>query len=246
MTSLSRFYFLFVSAVVLAVALALPGWAKPVTPEQAIDVARGWLASNPGLGSATGEALSVGQIRPFRTALGDVIAYIVDLEPRGFVIVPADDLVEPILGYSTDTEFPGQPSPGEVIYDLLAIDIPARIKDQQAAGVGPTAAGVYGSKIAQRWSKFTAVARGWRSLASDGLAGAVNPVVNPLIKDLWDQSGETSQGEPTYNRFTPKNYVTGCVATALAMIIHYFRYPADASCQNTITVDGSPQEAFFS
>ena len=246
MASLRRFCLFLLLAIAITAAFSPDLWAKPVTLEKALDAARGWLAVNRWVASPSGEVLTVGRIRPFKTAQGDVIAYIVDLEPRGFIIVPADDLVEPILGYSTESEFPGQPKPGEVVYDLLAVDIPARIAAQKTAAAGPTAAGVYAGRVAQRWARFTAIAQGRMPVASDTRAGVVNPVVNPLIKDLWDQSGQTSQGEPTYNRFTPNNYVTGCVATALAMIIHYFRYPADATCQNTIYVDGNPQEAFFS
>ncbi|MCX8052988.1 MAG: C10 family peptidase, partial [Armatimonadetes bacterium] len=232
-------------AAVFIVAFPFSLWAKPVSPETALEAARGWLKVNPTLGVANAEVFVPRDIRPFRTVEGDVIAYIVDLEPRGFIIVPADDLVDPILGYSADSDFPGQPQPGHVVYDLLVLDITSRIRRQQISANGPTLANAYGAKVAERWSKFTSIARQVRPLGADRRVMAVTPVVNPMIQDKWNQTGQTSQGEPTYNRFTPNNYPTGCVATALAMIIHYFRYPSEAQCENTIYVDNRPRTASF-
>ena len=52
----------------------------------------------------------------------------------------------------------------------------------------------------------------------------VNMDVEPLISTFWDQSEPYNNHCPEYNG---KKLVTGCGATALAMIFHYWKYPTE-------------------
>ncbi len=245
MTSLGRRFGCCVVLAAIIVTLSVTGWAKPVGSDLAFSVAKAWLAGNRQRLSmaAGGKQLLAKGIRPFRNAQGELLAYIVDLQPKGFIVVPADDLVEPILTYGTDGNFAGTLGPNDILSDMLVQDIPWRIKQASAYAVAGLAKDPYLNKVAERWARFSAAA-GNRSLL--GITGeqAVTPVVNPLISDLWDQ-GDPS-GPYTYNYYTPNHYVTGCVATAMGMIMHYYKYPDSASGSNTIYVDGKPQQASFS
>jgi len=244
MTSLRRYIGHYVVLAIFLSTLSGPGWAKPVSTELAYKVAKAWLACNQDRLSASAPSpqLTASGIRPFRNAVGQVLAYIVDLQPKGFVVVPADDLVEPILTYGTEGNFAGILGPGQILADMLVQDIPWRISRAKSVQTAYAGRDQYVAKVAARWARFSG-APSRQSLDAGGLDGAVTPVVNPLIKDTWDQ-GDPG-GPYTYNYYTPKHYVTGCVATAMGMIIHFHKYPAAASGTNVIAVDDQPQQASF-
>ena len=50
--------------------------------------------------------------------------------------------------------------------------------------------------------------------------------VAPLVETSWGQGVHLVQG--AYNYYTPNHYVCGCVATAGAQIMRYWRFPTGA------------------
>lgn len=134
---------------------------------------------------------------------------------KGFVIVSGDDRTEPILGYSDKGEITEKNMPENLKYWLECYEIQMKSLDQDK---------VAGSRGVTRSTSKTAVA--------------------PLIQSKWDQgepynymcpSAEVQEvnseyvftyadiGEEDYN---PKNRcVTGCVATAMAQVMRYWKWP---------------------
>ena len=55
--------------------------------------------------------------------------------------------------------------------------------------------------------------------------------VAPLVETSWGQGEHQVQG--AYNYYTPNHYVCGCVATAGAQIMRYWRFPAAAVAAGT-------------
>lgn len=57
--------------------------------------------------------------------------------------------------------------------------------------------------------------------------------VRPLLKTAWGQ-------DSVFSKYTPSNYVCGCVATMLGQVMYYHKYPAgqDLVISNRIYVDG--------
>ncbi len=56
--------------------------------------------------------------------------------------------------------------------------------------------------------------------------------ISPLMKNIaWGQT------EP-YNELTPNNYPTGCMATAMAQVLYYHRYPEQGIGSNSYTWNG--------
>ncbi len=216
---------LVVTFSLLSIRIA-PVFCAPVDDRTALQVARTWLSANRApitRGAGTGSLTAKGA-RPFRDARGKTLGFIVDLDPKGFVVVPADDLIEPILCFGTQGNLAGRLGPGEVLADILVQDIPTRLRSAQASD------GRARSDVAGRWSSLRtpdAVSR-----------AAVTPAVGPLVWALWDQ------GRP-YNSRVPNGLPTGCTATAMGMIINYFRYPPTAAGTNQITVQGIPQQRTF-
>src|SRR5512143_1939706 len=91
-------------------------WARPTTPQEAQLAVAGWLTGN-------AEPLDVrlghrvGGVRTVMDESGAPIYYIVPLVPSGFVIVPADDLIEPILSFTDAPTY--EPSPWDPLTALV-------------------------------------------------------------------------------------------------------------------------------
>lgn len=128
----------------------------------------------------------------------------------GFVIVSGDDIVTPILGYSTEGSFSMTNLAPAVASFLWSYE--EQIKSAVAQKIPAT------PEIESAWIEYQTTASG-SNHSDKGVK-----TVEPLIKLYWNQS-------PYYNKLCPENInpkeltVTGCVATAMAMVMKYHNYP---------------------
>ncbi len=125
---------------------------------------------------------------------------------KGFIIVSADDCVEPIIAYSYDNNFNLDDMPDNIRWwlDGCAEDI------RQA--------------VAKRQNATEDVRMDWKCL-DEGRHTPLrsNTVVSPLIQTKWNQ-------RPYYNALCPvvsngNRAPSGCVATAMAQVMKYWAYP---------------------
>jgi len=216
-----------VLAVVL-ILLQLCGslWARPTTADEAEKVVTGWLKTNARpLGTALGRQII--KIETFIDDNDQPVYYVVYLQgprkagtqPNGFVIVSADDLVEPIIGFADDGTF--EPSLESPLGALVNNDLNGRViavrntfSLQMELPNGPRS----------KWRHFINLAEA----SENGIvlmgAGTIPDVrVEPLIKSKWGQN--TTCGRDCYNYYTPKNYHCGCTATAMAQLMRYHEHP---------------------
>lgn len=130
----------------------------------------------------------------------DESLYIFNVENKGgFVIVSGDERTEPILGYSTS---------GEIDYDRMPDNLRAWLEGYEV--------------------QIQAI-KDNRSFARPCKASVLNePAVGPLVVTKWNQA------EP-YNLECPIDdeeglrSLTGCVATALAQVMYYYRWPENCT-----------------
>jgi hypothetical protein len=222
-------------------------WAMPVTAHQAEKMVGGWLKISPEpLGMVIGQ--QVGKIETFRNSNAVPIYYIVYLEPVGFVIVPADDLIEPIVGFVRARVY--SPSLDNPLGALVTRDLNGRIsavRDTQWLESSGAITSALQSQDKWDWLVELGESSGPAPL---GLAAIADVRVPPLVKSHWGQT--TCCLSPLlacYNYYTPpfasgnpNNYPCGCVATAMAQLMRYHEYPKAGIGMNpsTILVDGSP------
>ncbi len=217
--------------------------AAPVSRQDALNAASAWLALSPKAMDQQHGQLA-GSVRAVNDSTGQPQFYSVDLAPKGFVIVAADDGVEPIIAFSNTDNF--QPVKGNPLFDMLEGDVPARVSRSQAAHAGPN----------PKWKMLRAAGGGSNVLTAQTLtAGDGGPAVSsvndvrvaPLIKSEWNQT-TTPYGQSAYNYFTPpysagnpNNYDSGCVATMLSQIIRYHQWPQTGvgTASYQVTVKGS-------
>jgi hypothetical protein len=216
------------AAVLLAASAA---WAKPTTPVQAQNVVLNWLGKDAiPLGAPLGRQIK--EVQTFN--YGDAPAYyVVYLKPAGMVFLPADDLVEPIIGFMPGGQY--DPSPANPLGALVSRDIPGRVQqaretEAQALGKGaPLAPHTPQAKARRKWDWLLSPNAGLEGLEAG--APSISEVRVPSFVDSrWSQS--TAGGTACYNYYTPpgpdgnnSNFVSGCVATAMSQLMRYWQYP---------------------
>ncbi|MHC4866126.1 MAG: C10 family peptidase [Planctomycetota bacterium] len=187
--------------------------------------------------------------------------YIVYLEASGFVIVPADDLVGPIIGFVERGTY--DPSPKNPLGALVTNDLNGRIaaiRDIQRLEGTDAMKTALASQA--RWQELQTLAD---AVGTMGLGSISDVRVEPLVQSKWAQTTCCApQGDPCalacYNYYTPPlptppppntpngdpdNYPCGCVATAMAQLMRYHEYPATMNITGpcSISVDGTPISA---
>ena len=83
-------------------------------------------------------------------------------------------------------------------------------------------------------------------MASGGTSSVSDVRVSPLVKSTWNQSYVIKSGIFSdtkylcYNYYTPKQYHCGCVATAMAQVMRYHKWPLSYVVPKTFScsVDG--------
>ena len=208
----------FAVAVVLALALSpLAAFAKPIVQDDAVTAVHGWL-HQPGRGLKTPLGDEVRNTEVYADAAGDPLYFVVNLKPSGFVIVPADDLVEPILFFCPAGQYVA--SEKNPLGALVMRDVPGRLAlaRAKAAAVNPQPH----QKNAQRkWEQFRAAATAGAALP--GLSSVSDLRVAAIIQSSWDQSN--TAGGLCCNYYTPGNVYDGCAATAMAQLMRFYQYP---------------------
>ena len=209
-----------------------PTAAAPVTSNGATKAVRGWLKADARpFGKAMGG--SIRRVETFNDQTSNALYYVVYLAPAGFVIVPADDSVEPIIAFADKGQF--NPSLSNPLGALVSADLPGRVA--QARAMKTAAHRAMSLRATGQWQKYQQLSEG----SAGGTNGPANALllsdvrVAPLLQSQWDQqeAGGTGSGGPAcYNYYTPpyasgsqNNYVCGCVATAMAQVMRFYQYP---------------------
>ena len=223
--------------LLLSVITLVSTFANPVDPNTAKTIGYNFLSSKivaTNLGTADKLKLTYTSVAKDGTA--SFYAFSLS-NGKGFVLVSANDAVEPILGYSTESSF-----------DLNTIKkAPVQITNwlnnyskKIAYAIAHKATAT--NAIKNRWELYQTP----QTISKHQLFGAPTGV-SPLVQTTWDQSTEYTGAPYTYNALCPydSNYndraVTGCVATAMAQIMRYWNYPATGSGSNSYT----PQTNYY-
>lgn len=204
--------------------------AGPVRIEQAQKVTDAFLRTRnvrPQIGSkqlltapkdqAVEKRVTFAGFREVRGDDGSLLAYIADMEPRGFVATSADTRMTPIVAYSFRTSFPAGQNSNNPLYLLLKEDMRLR-KEALAQHVQSG-----GAEPHDRWNLY---------------AGGETGDGDAEVFQQWPQEDATSTGgwletawnqDAPYNDFCPldpadseRSYV-GCVATALAQVVNHHK-----------------------
>lgn len=186
-------------------------WATPISPEVSLRIAQQFFrgsslrSSEPSLTLSYIHRPQNSQAKQTHLRASEVIAptyyYIYNRgENDGFVIVAGDDRLEQILAYSYEGHFSMESAPREALYWLKGIDkeIETFYRTDMFYSTSP---------------------KGTRELPQKQVA--------PLLEKeqiRWDQ-GYPFNSECPVDPFTSRKCVTGCVATALAQVLRFHKWP---------------------
>ena len=140
---------------------------------------------------------------------GQAAFYVFALQPKGFVIVSADDRAKPILGYSTESNFTVQLPDGLMTFF-----------ENYKAG--------FSQMFANNDERTAEAVTDWTSLTETGMLSSrkANRSVDPLLASIWNQTD-------LYNNMAPEDpssvysghCKSGCVANTMSQIMRYWEWP---------------------
>jgi hypothetical protein len=203
-------------------------WARSTTPDEATSVVQGWLSleATP-LGARIGN--KVKEVKTYKSEAGADLYFVVSLNPSGFVIVPADDLVEPIIAFLPEGTF--DPSPLNPLGALVSQDVPGRVLSAKETEAQSLTTEALPQNLQDRQSKWNllknrgAAPENLNSSSSQdyGVSVISDVRVAPLVQSKWDQYNVGSTY--CYNYFTPNHDYCGCVATAMSQLMRFWQHP---------------------
>ncbi len=164
-----------------------------------------------------------------------VIAYVVELNPKGFMVFTANKSLYPLLAYSFDSDFIFEESPYNTLLNMIRDDMSHQLLLIKATN---------NKKLLKlyevnrtKWKNSTLSTRSF-----DKLYG-------PLLPDIWGQvncKDEDSTYINVTNFYTPNHYAGGCVALSLSQILHYYRWPLHGQGSHTNNDNsGASQGSYF-
>ncbi|MDL2299761.1 thiol protease/hemagglutinin PrtT [Bacteroides sp. OttesenSCG-928-E20] len=195
-------------------------WATPVNEGRAKQVALAFLNKN--LSPQTRTAFDVkllwtdkGADTRANSVEGDASFYVFGVpNEQGFVVVAGDDCVKPILGYSIDEPFMiGETELPENISEWFN-SYKKQIEWLREAGVSAN------KDVQKAWTDY--------SKGTTPMMSGTNDILLETAK--WDQMAPYNLKCPV---ISGSQAPAGCVATALGILINYYRYPTRGSGSHT-------------
>jgi hypothetical protein len=140
----------------------------------------------------------VADVRTVMDEAGAPVYHVVHLVPSGFVIVPADDLVEPILSFTGAQTY--EPSAWDPLTALVTADVNRRLADAYAAAAPGQLQIQSATPTQEKWGDLIGKAGSTpNELGILALQTISDVRVAPFLKTRWAQDNICSA--PGYNYF---------------------------------------------
>ena len=130
--------------------------------------------------------------------------YIYHLDPKGFIIISAEDKISPVLAYGFENDFKLQNMPSNLTYLFNLYKnqiINARETNHERS-----------PDTIEEWNEY---------LSSNINTSTSSRNVSPLLDSEFDQSGAWNNALAVFGFYGP----VGCVAVSMSQIMHYWEYP---------------------
>ncbi|MGD8968070.1 MAG: C10 family peptidase [Anaerolineae bacterium] len=245
----------FIVALALALNLGQPPLVAraddgTVTPQEARRAALAWLNVCPGfVGTAYGPAPGMLEIKDEEQK--QTIAYVLELQPRGFIIVTPRRELNPIIAYSENSVFDATEAPENILLDLLRGDIRERLQALEKGVISSS----YREVSRSRWKNYLQKVDEQGRVRSEGaplrILQSYDVEHGPFLTSEWGQSTDGG-GNAAFNYYTPPgpdgdsdNYVCGCVATAFGQILNYYEWPETGTGSHSYSWNSETLSADF-
>ncbi|MCD4849172.1 MAG: thiol protease/hemagglutinin PrtT [Candidatus Aegiribacteria sp.] len=146
---------------------------------------------------------------------GSTLAYVFELNPAGYVIVGADDMLPPVIAYSYTDHCTDDRHDRNILFDIVRMDLIARLSSLN------NITEEHQSECGRQWDEY---------ITGDFVT------LSPLMLEQWPPEGSTPTGgwlmenwtqSPPYNNYCPMDLnagsrsVAGCPAVAMAAILNF-------------------------
>jgi len=196
--------------IIAAILLVGTVFAMAVTEADVVRIAETQLMGHSGNAELSIGARSVKKIVPL-IENGETIAFVVELNPTGFIAIAPDDGIRPVIAYSYGCDFDYTiGAPGR---DMLVWDMKSRL-----AAIPYTSQETIDENN-ELWRLY---------IESDPelmYRLSTTTVTGPLLDTRWDQGSPFNNLCPI-DPETSDRSVVGCTATSMAQIINYWEYPS--------------------
>lgn len=215
-------------AIFILLAICLKMMAGNVSMKQAEKVAMNFYFERHNMfqGEILRDMISIQSVHTEKDAQ-QTYYYVFHLNPAGFVIVPAEDCLVPVLGYSFEHNYVAENQPPNVQWWF-----------QQYAGQAKFAR----ENVLQPEADIT---RLWQHYLAGDFApaekGVSSKAVEPLLTTTWHQNWPYNYYSPPDPAGPGGHALAGCVATAYAQLLYYWRYPLHGSGYHCYTPASNPQ-----
>jgi hypothetical protein len=208
---------LLLSLAFIAVAL-INAMASKVDVATARSVAANFVAGIPGFSSFTNLQL----IRTkYASDQQEAFYVFAPAENEGFIIIAAEDALTPVLGYSAKGTFPKE---------LTNLNFDSFIQHFAGQALFVREHNIVAEPdVTSAWQNYLRPAAGQRQPVT---------TVEPLLINMWNQ-------DYPYNAYCPINSAgpgghvyAGCVATAMSMIMNYYRFPVHGTGSHSYYLPG--------
>ncbi|TKJ43837.1 hypothetical protein CEE36_01590 [candidate division TA06 bacterium B3_TA06] len=206
-------------AATVSLFVILAGWlpAATVTPQEATKAAMTHIQSMTNVWSQLpyleNQTITVDKLKELcETESNQLLGYVAELTPRGFVVLSGNTQLAPIIAYSYRCNFPWEGNADNILRCMLKTDLALREK-----AVSITDANILSANNSS-WENYLAgevlleLTGQWPSPGSTHTGG--------WVETTWRQTYP-------YNAYCPKDpgtgkrCVVGCVATAMSQIVDY-------------------------
>ena len=213
----------FLLAVVSLFIFSSDAFPEPVSMQMAEDVARTHMRANnerERLAALTARkafdkrSISMPDIIELKDEqTGEILAYVLGLNPEGFIVVSPDTDITPVIAYSFKGNFSLKDLQDNVLLHMVTRDMENRL---EAIPILPDE---LKEKNNDLWEKYL--------LAENSFLDAQVRATRygPYLDTTWDQHPPYNDDCPT-DPNTKVTSVVGCVATAMAQIVNYHKYPS--------------------
>ena len=212
----------FLLALVSLFIFSSGAFAEPVSMQMAEDVARTHLRANnerERLAALTAQkafdkrSISTPDIIELKDEqTGEILAYVLGLTPKGFIVVSPDTDITPVIAYSFKGNFPLEDFQDNVLLHMVTWDMENRL---EAIPILPDE---LKEKNNDLWEKYL-------SAENSFLDTQVRATTyGSYLTTYWHQGSPYNRDCPT-DPDTGKTSDVGCVATAMAQIVNYHKYP---------------------
>jgi len=201
-------------------------FAEPVSMQMAEDVARTHMRANnerERLAALTARkafdkrSISTPDIIELQDdQTGETLAYVLGLNPEGFIVVSPDTDITPVIAYSFKGNFPLEDFQDNVLLHMVTWDMENRLE------AIPIVSDDLKEKNNHLWEEYLSA----ENMFLGTLVRATT--YGPYLTTYWDQNYPYNYYCPT-DPFEGKTSVVGCVATAMAQIVNYHQYPSSVT-----------------